>query len=288
MDAISAEDIERFDTDGFLIVERLIDAATVAGLRAAFDRLFRGEFETGVTPDEVNWQAGTGDPTLTRQICNGWRADRTVARTLLDPDFGRAVARLAGWSGTRMMIDNVLWKPPGARPLGYHQDSAYLDWIAPSDLTSLWLALDETRADGGTLEYVRGSHRWRRRPPEGEFHGPSDYARPMHGAAAAEGIAPEIVPVEVPAGGGSFHHGWLWHGSGVNRTAAERRALVLHAMRAEARFNPAGLRLGTGPIYSRYKRLADDTMEESYFPIIWREDGYCTPGIDGFLDGAGE
>jgi len=117
---IDADQARRFMEHGFLTVERLIDAAAVARLRGRFDKLFAGEFETGVTPDEVNWQTGSGDETLTRQICNGWRADRAIAEVVLREDFGRAVAKLGGWPGARIMIDNVLWKPPGARPLLFH------------------------------------------------------------------------------------------------------------------------------------------------------------------------
>lgn len=280
---LSPAQIAQFENDGFLVVERLIDAATVDALRDAFVRLFRGEFETGVMPDEVNWQEGKSDPTLTRQICNAWKADRSIAATVLREDLGRAVARLGHWHGTRIMIDNVIWKPPGTRPLGYHQDSAYLTWYTPNDLLSCWMALDDTTAAGGTVEFVRGSHRWSRRPPRGEFHGPADYRAEMLAAAAAEGVEPEIVHVEVPCGGGSFHHGWTWHGSGDNRATQPRRSVVLHAMPDGVRYAPGCFAEGTGPIYARYRHLADDGIDENYFPVLWRADGYRTPGLAAYL-----
>ena len=286
MNEPSDKQIADFERDGFLVVDRLVDQATVEVLRDAFERLFHGEFETGITPDEVNWQYGSGDPTLTRQICNGWRANLTIARVVARADFGAVIARLGGWPGTRIMSDNVLWKPAGTRPIGYHQDSAYLEWYKPSDLLSLWIALDDTAAEGGTMELVRGSHRWRASLPEGEFHGPANYRKFMELAAAREGVTPDIVYVEVPRGGGSFHHGWTWHGSGHNKADHPRRALVLHAMRSDTRYNPASLDFMTGKVYGRYKRLADNEIDENYFPIIWREDGYRTPGLDAFLAGS--
>ena len=280
---VTPEQIQQFNADGFLIVDQLVDEPAVERLRDCFDRLFRGEFETGVTPDEVNWQQGTGDPSLTRQICNGWKADRDIADVVLRQDIGKAIADLGAWPGTRVMIDNVLWKPAGTRPLGYHQDSAYLDWYNPSDLLSCWIALDETTADGGTIEFVRGSHKWKHSMPEGEFHGPEEYRKYMEQAAEREGVEPEIVYIEVPKGGGSFHHGWTWHGSGHNRATKPRRSLVLHAMRSDTEYVPEHLNQGTGCIYSRYKRLADNIIDENFFPILWRNDGYRTPGIADFL-----
>lgn len=281
---LTQDQIERFREDGFLVVERLIDTETVAELKTRFESLFRGEFETGISPDEVNWQEATGDPSLTRQICNGWKADRAIARVVTREDLARAIAELSGWPGTRIMIDNVLWKPPGTRPLAYHQDNAYLAWYRPSELLSCWIALDATSADGGTLEFVRGSHKWAHSQPEGEFHGPENYQEHMRQAAAAQGAVPDIVYVEVPPGGGSFHHGWTWHGSGYNRATRERRSLVLHAMRSDAEYAPEHLNEGTGPVYGRYKRLGDNRMDENYFPILWRRDNYRTPELDVFLN----
>ena len=283
MFSVTAEQIDRFNEDGYLVVERLIDDETVEKIGACYERLFRGEFETGVRPDEVNWQIETGDPSLTRQICNGWKADRDIADIVLREDIGKAIAELGDWPGTRIMIDNVLWKPPAARPLGHHQDSAYLDWYSPSDLLSCWIALDDTSADGGTIEFVRGSHKWSHSMPEGEFHGPEQYRKYMQIAAEREGVEPEIVYIEVPKGGGSFHHGWTWHGSGYNESANPRRSLVLHAMRSDTEYVPEHLHSGTGHIYSRYKHLADNVIDENYFPVLWRKDGYRTPAIDDFL-----
>ena len=274
----------RFDDDGFVIVDRLIDAERIPRLHQAFDDLFHGRFETGVRPDEVNWQAGDSDPGLTRQICNGWKANRDIARVVLDAGLGRAIASLAGWSGARIMIDNVIWKPPGAKSLGFHQDNAYLRWFRPGEILTCWIALDDTRADGGTIEFVPGSHRWQLGEPEGEFHAPADYRKPMREAAARAGVEAEVYPVEVSAGGGSFHHGGTWHGSGANSSPNPRRSLVLHAMPSEVEYEPHHFADGIGPIYSRYKRLADNQLDENYFPILWREDGYRTPQIDAFLE----
>ncbi|MEM7346626.1 MAG: phytanoyl-CoA dioxygenase family protein [Chloroflexota bacterium] len=280
---MSIADQEKFNKDGFLIVDQLIDPAIIPTLHRAYDDLFQGKFETGVRPDEVNWQEGTGDPSLTRQICNGWKANREIARVVLDASLAQMIAELAGWPGVRIMIDNVLWKPAGTRPLAHHQDSAFLAWYTPSDLLTCWVALDATTAAGGTIEFVKGSHRWQLSEHKGKFHGPDQYRRYMELAAEREGVDPEIVYVEVPAGGGSFHHGWTWHGSGYNKATHPRRSLVLHAMRSDVEYAPENFDQGIGPIYSRYKRLADNVLDENYFPILWREDGYRTPALEMYL-----
>ncbi|MEM7223298.1 MAG: phytanoyl-CoA dioxygenase family protein [Pseudomonadota bacterium] len=272
----SQAEIESFQSDGFLVLERLIapDAAQI--LAGRFEALFRGDFETGLFPDEWNWRDGRDDPALTRQICNGWRADRAVAKAVLSTEVGRLCAALGGWTGARLAQDNVIWKPPGAKPLGFHQDNSYIHWVVPPEYVTCWIALDDTTAAGGTIEYVRGSHRWGQFPPIRQFHAPEDYREALREAAQKVGQEPEIVAIEVPAGGAVLHHGDTWHGSGPNRGDRPRRSLVSHCISSEARFHPTEISY----IYSRYKRVGDETMDESFFPILWTRDG----GRSGFLE----
>ena len=93
----------------------------------------------------------------------------------------------------------------------------------------------------------------------------------------------QIEYVEVKSGGGSVHHGWPLHGSSANSTASPRRALVLHLMFCDTEYDPAKFDKGIGPIYSRYKHLGDNLLDENYFPILWHEDGSRTKTIDHYL-----
>lgn len=275
MDAIKKKTLSEaekaaFSRDGFLICEDFLDPAVALQLAERIEGLFRGDFETGLYPDEWNWQEGRDSPDRTRQICNGWKADRHIAALVLSEEVGRICAQLMNWKGARIGQDNVLWKPPGAASLGYHQDNSYVDWVVPPDFITCWIALDETTAAGGTLEYARGSHLWGRFPPLGQFHAPEDYRAPLEEAARQSGKELGIVPVEVPRGACAFHAGGTWHGSGPNRGNTPRRSLVSHCLSSAARFHESNV----GYIYSRYKKVDSCDMEESFFPILWREDGY--------------
>jgi ectoine hydroxylase-related dioxygenase (phytanoyl-CoA dioxygenase family) len=267
---LTPDQIARFRADGFLILERFLPAAEVEAARARFEPLFRGEFPTGLHPDEWNWREGRDPADRTRQICNGWKSDPAIAGIVLQPAIGRVAATLMGWPGARMGQDNLLWKPPGTRPLGFHQDDSYCHWVVPAGFCTVWLALDDTTAAGGTIEYARGSHRWGVSPPIRQFHAPENYREDFEAAAASIGERPEIVPVEVPAGGCAIHHGRTWHGSGWNRGDRPRRALVAHCLSSAARFHPTEVSY----IYSRYKRAGDEVMDESFFPILWTREGY--------------
>ena len=227
-------------------------------------------------PDEVNWVSGRDPEDRTRQICNGWKADNVVAAQELSERTGFLAGQLTGWSGVRLLQDNVLWKPSGAKAIGFHQDSSYADYLVPPEMVTCWISLDDLPADAGPLEYVRGSHRWPRTPPQrSQFHAPEDWLAPAR-AASPNGGELDLVPVVVKAGGGSFHHGLTWHGSPPNTSASvARMALVSHLLPVEVRFHETNVDL----IYSRYRRRGDLSLDESFFPVLWDDSGYRTPWL---------
>ena len=186
MIALTSDQIERFGRDGFVVVENVIDGPTIEKARGRFEPLFSGKFETGLYPDEWNWRKGRDAEDLTRQICNGWKSDLTIASIVLRADIGKAAAELRGWPGARIGQDNVIWKPPGTKALGFHQDDSYNKWIVPGEMLTCWITLDVTKANQGTIEYVRGSHRWPVAPPISQFHAPNDPLSDLKPAAAAD------------------------------------------------------------------------------------------------------
>ena len=218
----------------------------------------------------MNWVPGRDPEDRTRQICNGWKADPRIAAQTLSERTGRLAAALMGWDGVRVVQDNCIWKPPGAKSLGMHQDGSYLDYIVPPEMITCWIALDDTSAEAGTITYAAGSHRWPRSPENrGEFHAPADWLAPVKGAVPS-GEELLLAPLEVKAGGAAFHHFNTFHGSGPNSASVDRRALISHLGRADAQFHAQHV----DPVYSRYRRADDTSMDESFFPIIWTRDGY--------------
>jgi ectoine hydroxylase-related dioxygenase (phytanoyl-CoA dioxygenase family) len=275
-DGWRSEQLDQFARDGFVIVDGFIDAETVELLRGRFEPLFSGEYETEIKPDEVNWIRGRDAEDRTRQICNGWKADRTIAAQVLSERSGRLAAELAGWKGVRIGQDNCIWKPPGTKSLGMHQDGSYLDYLVPPEMLTCWIALDDTSAAAGTITYAAGSHRWPRSPENrGEFHAPADWLAPVQ-RALPPGDELRLVPIEVKAGGAAFHHHLTFHGSGPNTADVHRRSVISHFIRAETTFHPTH----TDPNYSRYRRVGDLSLDESFFPIVWTADGRRSRWID--------
>jgi Phytanoyl-CoA dioxygenase (PhyH) len=195
-DEPTQEQVDTYRRDGFLVVEGFVAEDQIERVREHFGRAFAHDWETGLAPDEVNYEPGRTAPDLTRQLCNVWKADRVLAATTLARRNAAFAARLAGVSGLRLAHDNAIWKPPSGRALLCHQDAAYCEWLDPPNMTTCWMALDDTAADTGTIFYVRGSNHWPRSPVGGTFHAPDDWLGYVRRVMPA-GAELELVPIAV-------------------------------------------------------------------------------------------
>ncbi|MEM6425756.1 MAG: phytanoyl-CoA dioxygenase family protein [Cyanobacteria bacterium P01_D01_bin.128] len=277
------EQIAQFQTQGYVILAELLTSAQVAELTERFDPLFETQFETGIYPDEWYGRPGLSQPNATRQMTGLWRCDRTVAAYSLSSEIARLNATLMGWSGARYGLDACWIKPPDAPEVSFHRNNTYASVIDPPSMITCWIALSDCAQQAGTLEIVPGSHRWHCSDQVRFLHAPKQhYQSPLLSAAQEAGVAsPEIMPVELPPGSAIFFHGDLWHGSGRNRTTSQtRRSFAISTLPLQAKFQPLGI--GTGYIFNRYRSMDSVEMHESYFPVLWREDGDRTPFLKDY------
>ena len=292
---ISAQARERFLASGFLHVPRLLSPSVVQRVAERYQPLFRGEFETGIYPDEWHWREGISRQEATREICNAWKSDRTIAAVVLSAQLGRLAASLLGWPSTRVAQDSVIWKPPGASAVGFHTDAAYIsENFEPKvdNSVTVWIALDDADQTTGMVEHAAGSHRWPRADPlelaEASFHSSADHRAPVQHAAAEAGVDLSVVlsELKVCAGDAVVHHQDTWHGSGPNLSSSRhRRALAVHLLRGDVAFASGDSLLGDqrpNYIYGRYKLLGDTGLREQFFPVTFSADGYRSPWIEAY------
>ena len=67
---LSDKDRASFDQNGYFIIDKFISNNLVEKIKNRFEPIFKGEFPTGIEPDEWNWKEGRDPNKLTRQICN--------------------------------------------------------------------------------------------------------------------------------------------------------------------------------------------------------------------------
>jgi phytanoyl-CoA hydroxylase len=285
--AVPSQLIDRFNQDGFVVLPDALSSLPVNAMNDRLEQILRGRYDRGSPPDKTPklikpavYQGPLGfSGNLTNikvlQVINVHKCDALFRTIATDPALGHLVATLAGWThGARLAQDQVWTKPPGASALVFHRDSPYF-MFTPSDVVTVWLALDDMDAELGPLEYVKGSHKW----GDGRvgtsivfFDNGKDL---LQSAAEREGITAELEIVTMAglkAGGLSIHHGRTWHGSGKNASLTRpRRGLGMHFVPAQVRFNEDARK---SRLWKRYvdgvKDPATVELPEEDFPLTWR------------------
>lgn len=280
---ITQAQIDQFQEQGFLILEKLLDREIVERIDDRLDPLFATQLETGNYPDEWHGRPGLSQPNATRQMSGLWRCDRTVASVSLSAEIARLNATLTGWNGGRLATDSCWIQPPEAPEVSFHRNNTAVACFDPATVVTCWIALSRA---AGTLEIAPGSHLWHCRDEFRFLHAPSeDYRQPLWNAAiAAEVDDPEILSIELPVGGCIFLQGDLWHGLGRNTTDQARRSFAVSTLPVDVTFQSEFS--DHGYIFSRYQAIGSDRVDESFFPILWTQDGYRTPMVDEYCEDA--
>ena len=154
--------------------------------------------------------------------------------------------------------------------------------FTPSDVITVWIALDDMDEELGPLEYVRGSHKWGDgRVGSSSSFFQSENRKLLYSAAKLEGIENPESTLEIVsmaglrAGGISIHHGKTWHGSGKNRSKDRpRRGLGLHFVPAEVKFTENARKSSLWRSYVpddvSDEDLLNTELSEEHFPLVWK------------------
>jgi ectoine hydroxylase-related dioxygenase (phytanoyl-CoA dioxygenase family) len=241
---LTPQQIEQFGQKGYLkIAHRLITDDYLTLLRERYDALFakkRGTSGEGlrnlavIGDSEQDETADRSEEML--QIMEMWHYDEVYRQLLYHEPLLDIAESLIG-SNIQLFHDQALYKP--ARHGGevpWHQDNGY--WrCTPSNLVSIWMALDDADEENGCMNVIPGSH----------LESAPDHDR----AVSEKGELPALLqanveenraaPVPLKAGYAMVHHCLMLHQTNPNRSQRRRRAMVIHYM-------PTGTRNGKGEV----------------------------------------
>lgn len=261
---ISPEQLELYQTQGFLVIERFSSDRECDALREHAELLVQ-EFEPAQVvsifstheqsrvADEYFMKSGDKisfffeehaflpDGTLKQ---SKQRSINKIGHALhdLDPVFDRfsrsdkvrEIAAAIGFANSYLVQSMYIFKQPHiGGEVSCHQDSTFI-YTEPPDIVGLWFAIEDATIQNGCLWAIPGGHmrglksRWIRSPPEGrmkfEVYSPEPWPEN------------ELVPLEVQKGSLILLNGLLPHRSFENRSPRSRHAYTLHLIHANTEY----------------------------------------------------
>ena len=151
---LSGEQLEFYRHKGYIKLKHVLPAAVIAHYGP---RITQKVFELNTMHLPMEERDTYNKAFL--QVTNLWQHDDLVRSLVFSPRLARAAAELLGVDGVRLYHDQALYKEPGGGITPWHADQYY--WPFASDRTiTVWIPLQDTPRELGSLEFARGSHRF--------------------------------------------------------------------------------------------------------------------------------
>ncbi len=234
---VSHQQIEFFRQNGFLNYGRVLSDRETAELREGLQRVLDGQ---SVAKPQASRNLLGDSEEVVIQVVNTWEAEPAFRRHLYNPKIVAIVAALMGTDTVRVWHDQAQVKPPRVGgPTIWHQDYPYWPVIAPADLVSAWVALEDATPENGCMSMVPRSHLWGTYG-DGTISNTEDHSPANDPGFIPPGEKVQVVPCPVPAGSVVFHHCMTWHGAPPNHSDRNRPAIAVHYMPGHTRYEPRG------------------------------------------------
>jgi phytanoyl-CoA hydroxylase len=260
---LTAEQLELYQTQGFLIIEGFAEERECDVLRARAEELVQGFEPTEIvsifSTHEQNRMADeyfmtSGDKIRFFFEENAFRPEGTLKQSKersinkighalhdLDPVFNqfsrsgkvKEIARAIGFAQPYLVQSMYIFKQPNiGGEVTCHQDSTFI-YTESTDIVGLWFALEDATGENGCLWAIPGGHkrglksRWLR-SQEGPMKFDVYDSEPWP--------EDELIPLEVTKGSLILLNGLLPHRSFENRSPRSRHAYTLHLIHADAKY----------------------------------------------------
>jgi hypothetical protein len=212
--ALTADQIDRFNREGYLKPFRIFDETEATDLRAYFDRLLA----------KVLAEGGTSYSISTAHARHG-----RVHDVLTHPRIVALVKDLVGENVIGWGSHFFCKLPRDGKTVSWHQDASY--WpLTPARAVTVWLAIDDADVENACMKFIPGSHHYGHltfRMSEDSESNILDQT-----VENAEGIGKPVYD-ELKAGECSVHSDLLLHGSEANTSARRRCGLTLRYCSAD-------------------------------------------------------
>lgn len=213
---LSAEQVARFNRDGYLKPLRIFDDAEIADIRSYFDALLAKYTAEGKDSYSIS----------SAHLRHG-----RVWDILTHPRIAAIVADLIGPSVVAWGSHFFCKMPHDGKRVAWHQDASY--WpLTPSKAVTVWLAIDDADPGNANMRYIPGTHRlghltWQLSE--------TDESNVLNQTVPEVEQYGAPVDVTLKAGEAAVHSDLLLHGSEANASERRRCGLTLRYTTGDVR-----------------------------------------------------
>lgn len=250
-------EVERFQRDGFLLVENVFSSDELEKFGQAVDSAVEGRAGS----DTRSLEEKTLYEQSFIQCMNLWEDTVDVRRLTFDARLGEMAANLLDATAVRIWHDQALYKEANGRETDAHQDRPF--WpIAPANQVTAWIPFDGSTRGHGAMAYIPGSHRVGLEKFVDISH---TFQEPYDIVHDPKVMETEPVWIEAPPGSVVFHHCLTIHLAEANTSTQTRRVYcIIYFADGSIRRTPV-----PHPTVDRQKIEVGAKIEGEVTPIVW-------------------
>jgi len=228
---INAKDVEFYRENGYLLVENVLDTATLAKIRNTIEELVAKAAGLKTHSDIYDLEpTHSPENPRVRRIKTPHKVDPFFMDVVKQPGMTSILKALLG-KDVRLHGSKLNVKAPKyGSPVEWHQDWAFYPHTN-DDILAIGVMLDDVELENGPLLVMPGSHRvnkvW-------DHHLDGRFCGAMDPTKTPELDYSNAVPCIGKAGTCSFHHVRLVHGSAQNTSEKPRQLLLYECAAADA------------------------------------------------------
>ena len=222
----STDCTQSYNKNGFILYPQSIDPTLVSNALLGTQEVLKGHYDTGVAP----WSTpGVGEDKKIQRVQQIHLANTAVRDLLTTPSIGKLAANIMAAKRIQIALTQLYFKPEHSGTgglVGFHRDTDYIA-VFTAGVINTWIPLTDIDPNMGPLTYINQSHCW---PLKSRYTDVSsqciDQQRQFLKAEAIPHPWCETTSV-TEAGGISFHHPQILHGSAENTTHRGRYAISM-------------------------------------------------------------
>lgn len=218
---ITDDEIRAYEDDGVVHLKGLIAPEWVEMLRERADHVL-------ANPGKLSHELAHEDGRFFSDTFL-WHQHDGFRDFIYESPAAAIVGQVMQSAKINIVFDQFLIKEPETdEPTVWHHDLTY--WpIKGRQVSTLWLALDPVTEESGSMEFVKGSHKWGRRFRPVAFVDPEKYKTDEPPVPDIDAMRDELefTRFDYEPGDCTVHQGLLVHAAGGNtRKDRRRRAYV--------------------------------------------------------------
>ena len=218
--SITEQEIQTFEEDGIVCLREMFSPDWVEKMRQAAETSMA---KPGDLHAELSAERGEAGRFFHDTFI--WQRNETCRDFVFRSPAAHIAQQIMRSQKINIFFDQWLIKEPGtSTKTPWHHDMTY--WpIDGFQICTIWLALDDVRAESGAVEYIKGSHKWGKKFRPASFGDNNQYTENIPNVPDIESEREryDIAQFELSPGDCTVHHGLIVHAAPGNKTAATRR-----------------------------------------------------------------